>query len=219
MKLFDKKEIIPLFVILIMLLVGAAFYNSGCLPDKLPTHWNIKGEVDGYGSKGFVLLFFPLLTLALYVLMLLVPLIDPLRKNYQKFKKAYFFIRLLLILFFAALYFYTFLAAMGTRLGIKYFMIPLLSLLFIGLGEALPQIKRNYFAGIRTPWTLNSDIVWQKTHQFAGKTFMAAGLVSLLALFTGQFAFWVFMVIIIAGALLPVAYSYWIYRQLGLFKK
>ena len=87
MKLFDKKEAIPLLVILAMLLVGVGFYNSSCLPDRMPTHWNAKGEIDGYGTKGFVLLFYPLLTLGIYLLMLLVPLIDPLRKNFLKFKK------------------------------------------------------------------------------------------------------------------------------------
>ena len=104
---FSKKEIAPLFVIFLMLIAAISLLKAPCTPQQLPTHWNAQGVVDDYSSKNFALFFFPVLTLAMYLLMTFLPLIDPLRKNYKKFSVAYFLIRFTLVLFFAFLYFYT----------------------------------------------------------------------------------------------------------------
>jgi len=217
-KIITKKEIIPIFLILSMFAVALGFYFSPCLPDKLPTHWNSSGEIDGYGSKNFVLFFFPLLTLGMYLLMTLLPLIDPLRENYKKFQTSYFFIKTTLVIFFSALYYYTFLSALGYVSNINLFIIPFMSLFFIVLGLCLPKIKRNFFVGIRTPWTLKDDKVWEKTHQLGGKTFVIAGVLSFFSVFL-SFAFPVFLVLILLAAFIPFFYSYFLYRRMGLFQK
>ncbi len=218
-KLISKKEIIPIGLIIVMVIVGIAFYTSACLPDKVPTHWNAQGEVDGYNSKTFTVLFFPILTLAIYLLLLFIPLIDPLRENFKKFANVYFAFKMILVLFMSALYFYTLFNAIGYSFNIKFFMIPAMSAMFIAIGVFLPKIKRNYFAGVRTPWTLHSDEVWTETHKFAGKAFIIVGALSAFSLLLGEHAFWVFIVLILVGSLLPVPYSYYLYRKLGLFKK
>ncbi len=219
-KLFSLKEVFPLLIILIMVVAAVGFYSSTCLPDKIPSHWNVAGEIDGYSSKTFTLLFYPALTLGLYLLMIFLPLLDPLRKNYEKFKTPYYFIRLVLVVFMALLFFFSIMAGYGYRGNIQYLMIPAISLMFVSFGFILPKIKKNWFVGIRTPWTLGSDVVWEKTHQFGGKSFMVAGILSLFTIFlSSELAFGLFIAIILVGSLIPVLYSYIIYRKLGLFKK
>ncbi|MBM4177203.1 SdpI family protein [Candidatus Gribaldobacteria bacterium] len=216
---FAKKEIAPLFIILLMVIIAFGLYQAPCTPDKLPTHWNQQGEIDAYSSKNFALFFFPVLTLAMYLLMTFLPFIDPLRKNYQQFSLAYFLIRFVLVLFFAFLYFYTLWAGIYGAPKINYLIIPLISLLLITLGFLMPKIKKNYFVGIRTPWTLQSEDVWQKTHQFASKTFILTGILSFLTIFTKESAFGFFLAIILVGAFVPVVYSYFIFKKLKLFNK
>jgi len=217
MRIFTKKEVAPILIIIIMGIFAAALYTAPCI-SQVPTHWNSQGQIDGWSSKTFAALFFPLLTIAIYLLMLFLPKIDPLKENYQYFEKQYYFIRLILVLFLAGIYIFAFFSAMGYRFNIMYFMVPFLSALFVVLGIFLPKIKKNYFVGIRTPWTLQSDEVWIKTHKFAGKTMVAGGILGIFTVFLGNSAFWVFIIVMIIAALLPVIYSYFIYRRIGLFK-
>ena len=218
-KLFSLKEIFPLIIILAMVLVSIGFYSAACLPDRIPSHWNAAGEIDGYSSKAFTLIFYPALALGMYLLMIFLPLLDPLRKNYIKFKTPYYFIRLVLVAFFALLFFFSLAAGYGYQWNIKNLMIPAISLMIIAFGFILPKIEKNWFVGIRTPWTLGSDKVWQDTHKFGGKTFMLAGLLSFFTIFLpSELAFGLFLAIILVGTLSPVLYSYIVYRKLGLFK-
>jgi len=213
------KEAIPVILIVVMVIVAFGLFKASCLGDKLPTHWNAAGEVDGYSSKTFALFFYPALTLFMYLLLTFLPRIDPFRKNYKKFEKPYYFLRLILVAFFFMLYFYMIFAAIGYKLNIMYFMVPTLSLLFIAIGAIMSKVKRNYFIGFRTPWTLQSDEVWVKTHKFGGKTFMAAGIVGFFGVFFGKHAIIVFIVPVLIGSFAPLVYSYFLYRKLGLFKE
>jgi len=219
MKIFTPKEILPLFLLVIMVIMAIGFYNSPCLPSQVPSHWNAQGQIDGYASKNFVLFFYPLMAFGIYFLMLFLPRIDPLRKNYEKFKKPYYFLRLYLLLFFLALYLFNIAAAYGYKFDIRYFIIPLISLLFLGMGFIMPKLERNFFVGIRTPWTLQSDLVWQKTHKMAGAVFVLMGLLSFLTIFLGEKGFIVFIVMVLVLSLSPMLYSYLLYRKLNLFNK
>lgn len=216
---FSKKEIAPLFVIFLMLVAVFVFYSSPCLPDQLPIHWNASGEIDDWANKNFVILFFPVLTLGLYLLLTFLPLVDPFRENYKKFVLPYFLIRLFLVLLFAFFYFYTLWATLGYAPKINFLIIPLFSLFVVILGFIMPKLKRNFFVGIRSPWTLQSDVVWDKTHQFAKKTMMATGILCFFTMLLGDYGFVVFTILILFGALSPVFYSYFIYKKLKLFNK
>lgn len=210
---FTKKEILPLALIVFIFLVSALFYSS--LPDQVPSHWNIQGEVDDWSSKGFFVWFYPLLTLGIYLLMFFLPRIDPLRKNYLKFAPPYFWFRTVLVLFFVLLYLYSLFAALGGQLNINYFIIPAISLLFIVIGLFLPKIKKNYFVGIRTPWTLHSEKVWDETHRIGGRFFVLAGLIALLSLLLPEsLSFFVLIGGIMICVLIPVVYSYFAFKGL-----
>lgn len=213
--MFKKREILPLTLIIIAFLAGALLYSS--LPEKLPTHWNAQREVDDWAGKNFAVLFFPLLTLGMYLLMIFLPRIDPLRKNYPRFAATYFCIRSILVIFFVALYLFTLSAALGVKLNINYFIVPILSLLFVVIGIFLPKIKKNYFVGIKTPWTLHSEETWNKTHQVAGKIFIAAGLISLLGLVFFKYVFWIVIFSAGGAAAFSFVYSYFVFRKIGGF--
>lgn len=91
MKIISKKEILPIALIIVAFIVGLLLYPD--LPERMPSHWNAQGEVDAWSSKNFSVFFFPGLTLGFYLLMTFIPLIDPLRKNYARFRMTYFWFR------------------------------------------------------------------------------------------------------------------------------
>lgn len=211
-----KKEIIPLIIIIICFAVGFYFYPQ--LPEQVPSHWNVQGEVDGWASKNFTVLFFPSITLVIYLLMTFIPLIDPLKRNYPKFAIPYFFFRLAFVLFFSLLYFYTLYSGLGFNISINYFIIPAVSVLFIVIGFFLPKIRKNYFVGVRTPWTIHSERVWDATHKMAGKLYILAGLISLIGLIFIDQALFIFLAAVVIAALISVVYSYFVFRKIEGFK-
>jgi len=217
MKIITKKEILPIALILLAFIVGSFLYFQ--LPDKMPSHWNAQGQVDAWSSKNFGVFFFPGITLGIYFLITFIPLIDPLRRNYPKFAIAYFWFRTLFVLFFVLLYFYTLWVALGTKLNINYFIIPAFSVLFILIGIFLPKVRKNYFVGIRTPWTIHSEEVWDKTHQFSGKVFVAAGAISLAGLLFPEYCFLILMAAILSATFISVIYSYFVFRKIGGFNQ
>lgn len=212
MKIFTKKEILPIILIISAFGIGVFLYPD--LPDKIPSHWNVKGEIDSWSGRNFGVFFFPVLTLAVYLLMLFVPLLDPLKKSYEKFAAPYFWLRTILVTFFILLYFYSLLAAMGEGPNINNLIIPAFSLLFVFLGLFLPKVKKNYFVGIRTPWTLASEEVWDKTHKIGGKAFLGAGILSFVGMVFPDYSFQIFISAVLAAAIFSFAVSYFIFRKI-----
>jgi len=217
MKIITKKEILPIAFIALAFIVGGLLYPD--LPERMPSHWNAQGEIDAWSSKNFAVFFFPSITLGIYLLITFIPLIDPLRRNYPKFHFPYFWFRAIFVIFFVLLYFYTLWAALGTKLNINFFIIPVFSVLFIAIGIFLPKVKKNYFVGIRTPWTIHSEEVWDKTHQLGGKFFMAGGLIALIGLLFPGYSFPIFIAAVLLAAFVPVVYSYFVFRKTGGFNE
>ncbi|MDX9872008.1 MAG: SdpI family protein [Clostridia bacterium] len=209
-----KKEWFIFAIILASFAFGLYVYPE--LPEQIPRHWNIRGEVDGWSGKTFGVLFFPLLNLALYPLFLLLPRLDPRRANYMHFSKAYTAIRVTLHLFFAVLYVISLLAALGYPLDINLIVKFIVSLLILILGNYMGKFKHNYFVGIKTPWTLANEEVWFKTHRFAAPLWVAAGLLGMaLSFFHQAWAAYLMFGGIMAAAFIPMVYSYVIFRKLG----
>jgi len=92
-------------------------------------------------------------------------------------------------------------------------MIPAIGLLFIFVGLMLNKAKRNYFIGIRTPWTLANDVVWQKTHRLGSKLFILAGILTLLGLLFPDQAFWILMIAVLGATLIVLVYSFLAFKQ------
>lgn len=185
------------------------------LPDVVPMHWNIAGEVDRWGPKSSAL-YLLLLSPGIFFFMPLLARIDPKRQNYTRFGRAFEWLRGALTLFPIALFGITVAAALGTPIDISKAIGGLVSALFLVIGNRLGQLHHNYFTGIRTPWTLASEVVWRRTHRLAGWAWTAVGGIGLvLTLFAGPPAIFYAILggtgIVVAGATI---YSYLVYKKL-----
>ena len=212
MKLTFKTEIVS--ILLIILAVAASFYFYANFPEQVATHWNFAGEPDSYSSKAFGAFFFPGLIIGLYLLFLVLPKIDPKKDRYLEFAKTYHIFKGILIFFFVAIYFIASLAGIGYDVNMNLVMPLIVGFLFILLGNYMGKIKPNWFMGIRTPWTLSSETVWNKTHRLGGKMFMIVGLLFMLSSFftNNILATWIIVLVVIM-VIITFVYSYILYKN------
>lgn len=207
-----RLKIVNFALVAIAFLEGIWAYNK--LPEKVASHWNAAGQVDGYTSRFGGAFFLPFLILGLYLLFLVIPLIDPKKRNITKFINIYYAFITTFLLFMLYLYSMTISYNLGNHFNFTLMIVPAFSLLFILIGIILPKIHPNWFIGIRTPWTISSDEVWQKTHILGGKLYIASGIISLAGLIFPRYAFWFFLAPIILASLYLVLFSYLEYRKI-----
>ncbi len=212
MRITWKTEWPNWLLILGMFVMAAASWTSA--PDRIPVHWNIAGQVDRYGGKVEGLLAIPLLALGLYVLMILLPRIDPGRANYQRFAGVYSLIRTLLTVMFAALYSVVLLWVRGIHVDVSLVVPVLIGAFFILIGNYMGKIRPNWFVGIRTPWTISSKRSWVRTHRMGGRVFILMGLVLVLVgVMRAQWAANLAFAVIILGIIWTFVYSYLVWRN------
>lgn len=212
MKLYDKKEILPIVMIVVIALIG--FYLYPQLPDLVPSHWGISGEIDGWMPKVFAVYFFPALILFIYLLLSFLPLMDPLKVNIEMFSRSYFWFKVVLVLFLSSLYLMSLYAGLGYEVNVGRFVTLGIAALFAVIGYIMPQIKKNYTFGIRLPWTLHSEEVWVKTHKFGGKLFIALAVLMAAASFLpGVWTFGILLGGVFFMLVVLVIYSYMEYRN------
>lgn len=192
----DKTRALIITLVLASFLIGAYFYPQ--LPERMASHWDAAGEVNGYMSRFWGVFFMPVFSVFLLALFFLIPRIDPLRENVAKFRSAFDGFILVIEAFFLYLYALTIAWNLGLRFDMTAMMLPGLSLIFIYMGFLLDKAERNFFIGIRTPWTLSSDRVWDKTHRLGAKLFRAVGLLTLLGLVFPAYAIFFFFVPVVA---------------------
>lgn len=201
-------------LILIFISIIATIFVYGDLPDQIPRHWNINGEADAYqGRSGVFLTAF--LPLALYMLMKLLPKIDPKKESYKKHKKAYNMTIYGTVLFMVGIHWITIYASLGNEVNIPLLVNVGVGILFIIIGNYMGQIRHNYFFGIKNPWTLASEEVWNKTHRVSRYIFIVLGLMFIIGGFTpGNIA----MGLMIGGIILlltfTTVYPYLLYRKI-----
>ena len=198
---------------ILILTFATAIVAYPYLPDRLASHWGASGQVNGYLPKIWGLFIVPAISAALVLLFLLIPRIDPLRKNIAKFMDAFeqFIIVILAFLFYVFLL--TIFWNTGARFSLIQVLSPAFGVLFYACGILIGKAKRNWFIGIRTPWTLSSDRVWEKTHAIGAKLFRLAGVLALGGLLLPALA-WLFILgpVLLISAYL-VVYSYLEYRK------
>ncbi len=210
----STKLSITLIAILILAGIIAGFVIYPRLPEQVASHWNANDEVDGYMSRFWGVALMPLITLGMTALFLVIPAIDPLKANIAQFRGAFNSFIVLIIAFMLYIHGLTLAYNLGYIFRMSLALIPALGLLFVFAGVMMGQAKRNYFIGIRTPWTLANDTVWDETHKLGSKLFIAAGSLSLLTIFLGENGFWLMMALILGAALIPVVYSYVLFARL-----
>ena len=180
----------------------------------MASHWNLKGEVNGYLPKFWGLFLMPILSVLLLGLFLVIPNLDPKKENIKKFKKYYDGFIFVIILFLFYLYLLTIFWNLNYRFDFIKFIIPPFALLFFYLGILIENAKRNWFIGIRTPWTIESEKVWDKTHKLGGILFKICGLISLTGLLIPQIAFFMVIIPIMLSTIITIIYSYIEYKKL-----
>ena len=208
-----------------LLILAAPFCAVALLWDKLPAqvpiHWNARGQIDGYAGKAFGALFLPLVNVGLAALLGCLAFLDPkIRKAGPESKSNSFrvlkILRLLITSFMACIAFAILAFALHYRFDMNRFIGVGMGLLFAVLGNFMGKLRPNYFAGIRTPWTLESPTVWTKTHQFGGRVMVAGGICMIIATFVLPPQLYVYCFLLpftVLIGIIPLVYSYFCYRQ------
>ncbi|MDD5111803.1 MAG: DUF1648 domain-containing protein [Candidatus Altiarchaeota archaeon] len=209
----NARDYAALAAIMIMVLAGA--YASPSLPETIAVHWNAEGNADGYAPKAAGLVILPLITLAIYGLLLLIPKIEIFKENMNAFKGYYDNIKLLLVLFMLALHLATLAQNLGRPFNMNQAVLPALGVLIYYLGHVMRYMKRSFFVGIRTPWTLASDAVWDRTHRIGSVTFRINAGILVISSIAPSWGVWLAFGSLIANAVFLAAYSYWVYRKEG----
>lgn len=201
-------------IIVLMLILSAWAWIKIPAGQLIPTHWGLNGQPDGYSSKAFGLLILPLAALAEAGLFLLIAKIEPRKRNIQLSAKAYTMIWVASLALSLVVHTFLVLAAVGQKMGINTVIPVALGGLFIIIGNYMGKIRSNFFAGIRTPWTLSSDLSWNKTHRLGGKLFILYGLITALGVLLKDMCLWVAILVsegIVIIAILTV-YSYLVWK-------
>ncbi len=207
-----KKHLLPISLMMISVIAWLIFYPS--LPDQVPIHWGTNGA-DGYQSKGTAFLTLHALMIGIYLLLIVIPKIDPKKKNYQYFSKAYSITNLSLIILFFLINMMILLISLGYEIPMENLAGPLVGLLFLIMGNYMQQAKQNFFFGIRTPWTLTDETIWRKTHRLGGRLFMLGGILIMLTLFLpASYELFIILSVTALVAAVPIGYSYILFRNM-----
>jgi uncharacterized membrane protein len=183
------------------------------LPNRVPTHWNMEGRANGYSTKWTLFLFGPGFMVATMLLFYFLPWLSPKHWQVDTFQFTSLYIMVVLVSMLAYFTGVSIWAGLGHVANVDRAIVGGVCLLFALLGNVMGKVRRNFFIGVRTPWALANERVWNATHRFAAKTFVLAGLVGLALTAIGVNG-WLPFAALMAGALFPVVYSLVFYKQL-----
>jgi len=204
--------IFSITIILTLFALGALIYST--MPEQMASHWNANDEVDGYMNRFWGVYMMPLISVFILALFLLLPNIDPLKENILAFRKEFNLFILITLIFLAYIWLLTILWNLGyTSFKMGSAILPALGFLFFVIGYVIRKAKRNWFIGIRTPWTLSSDAVWAEIHRIGGTLFMLSGFFAIMGVFFGAYGVWFTLVPLLSSTLFLYVYSYILYQR------
>ena len=198
---------------LALVCLAAGLLLAPRLPATVVSHWNFQGEPDGTMSREAMLVTFPALIAGVYLLIVVMIGILPLRENVAVFRPELNLFLVALSAFLAYVAALSLAWNLGARFSFTLVILPAIGVLFFVIGDILGRAKRNWLFGIRTPWTLSSDSVWDQTHRFGSLVFKACGILTLLAVFLGDAGWALLLIPLLVGSLGTVAYSYLAWRR------
>ena len=208
----NRTEANFLCYLFILATVATAAWLYPGLPDPMPSHWNIDGEVDGWMPKFWGVVMLPGSAILLFAIFRLIPRISPKGFRTESFSGVLNVLQVAMVAFMCFVSFLVLLTAQGIDVHMNEMIFGGMGVLFIIVGATLGRVRKNFFVGIRTPWTLASDEVWARTHRVAGWAFVAMGIFFLAGVFVRIDVGWLVTVIVVL-ALVPVVYSYFLYRR------
>ena len=207
----------PIMLIILLVVCAVAVYAYVKLPGdgRYPVHWSFDGQPDRYGSKLEAVSIGPIISIMIYVFAVVLPAVDPKKKNYERFKREYLLLMQVIMGAMAMIYIMTIMAAFGRQVNITLWINAMVGVLFVIIGNYMGRIKQNWYMGIKTPWTLSDERVWNKTHRFGGRIFVIMGAIFVLNALDGFITNWIVFFILLFGLTLsPVVYSYILFRKL-----
>jgi uncharacterized membrane protein len=204
-------------LLLIAAAVGASAWLYPSLPQRIPTHWNIRGEIDGYGDKNWALFLLPAFMVPLTLLFYFLPALSPKHFEVDSFRSTYLYLMVLITAMLAYFHGLTLYAVWKNTQGTGQFdltrpMIAGMFLFFALMGNVMGKIRRNFYIGVRVPWTLASDRVWNDTHRLAAWVMVASGLVGFVLTVAGWLI--VALVVCLGSMMIPMVYSFFHYKAL-----
>jgi uncharacterized membrane protein len=183
------------------------------MPALMASHWGFSGEVNGYMPRTWGLFLLPVISAGLALLLLLIPRIDPLKENIKKFRTTYDHFIIIFLLFLLYIQALVILWNLGTRFNITQLLSPAFGVLFYACGLLTERAKRNWFIGIRTPWTLSSERVWDRTHAVGGRLFKIAGILAFLGALLPGIVWLLILGPVLIITVYLVVYSYLEYQK------
>ncbi|MFH1161828.1 MAG: SdpI family protein [Candidatus Jorgensenbacteria bacterium] len=206
-----RSEIVAFVMILLSFVVGWYFYPM--LPERVASHWNAQGDVNGTMPRFWGAFLMPLIVLIILAIFMVVPRIDPKRENIEKFRKYLDAFIIVISLFFIYVYGLTLALNLGYHFSLIPHLLPALAVLLYSAGLLISKSEQNWTIGIRTPWALSSETVWRKTHKLGGMLFKIAAVVVLVGTAFPGAELWFILFPILMAALVPTVYSYFWYRD------
>lgn len=213
MKLTLRKELPIIGIVLIPFVYLAFLWNT--LPEKVPTHWNYKGEIDRWGDKYSLIGLLFLLPVLTYLLLLIIPKIDP-KKRIDLMGGKYYQLKFIIVLLMSLLSLFILYLTKNQSISNPNLIFALIGILIVVMGNYFKVIQPNYFLGIRTPWTLENKEVWKSTHTFASKLWFIGGLLIIIGgiILPDEFFLVVFLSIIALIVIVPMVYSYFKFKEI-----
>jgi len=210
----STRTTVLLSLLMIVAAAGLSLAVYERLPDRVASHWNMNDQVDGTMPRVWGAFLMPVISLAMLGLFMLIPVIDPMRANIASFRGLFNVFIAVIVAFMLYLHVLTLLWNQGLQtFRMSTALLPAMGLLFIFMGALLRRAKRNFFIGIRTPWTLASDRVWDRTHQLGSRLFIVSGILALVgAFFPGAVAYGLVLVPALVSTLVVLIYSYFLWR-------
>ena len=201
----------PVFLIAVTAIASAIAYPR--LPETVPSHWNLQGQVNGWQPRGRAAFLMPIVLLVLWGVMRGLPAIDPRRANYAKFQPTYDFVVNAVLPVLALIHLAVIGAALGAPISIHRLVPIAFGVMLIAIGNQLPRARPNWWFGIRTPWTLSNDRVWERTHRVGGYLMTASGAAIIIGALVTKLAGPLIIVCIAGAGLGSVIYSYVAWKQ------
>ena len=206
-----KSDIIIFASILIAIIISIITYSQ--MPEKIAIHWDTQGDINGQMSKLWGLFLMPILLIGLTILFRFIPKIDPLKENIELIRKHYDRFIIIITLFILFIHIHIILWNLGLKINPNMILPIGVGILFYHMGLLWEKAKKNWFIGIRTPWTMTSDTVWDKTNKLAGKLFKIAGYIAISAILLPNYAIFFIAIPILLITPYTVYYSYKEYQK------
>ncbi|MBX2842102.1 MAG: SdpI family protein [Flammeovirgaceae bacterium] len=210
---FLKREWIGITFLIIPFIM--LFYLWEDLPEKIPVHWNVDGKVDRSSEKGWELFMLPLINVFTYLMITISYYIDP-KKKLKFSTNAVTILKTTVAVFMTILFSIMLAISLGYPISMPDVVQYGIILLFMVIGNYLSKIRPNYFMGIRTPWTLENEEVWRKTHRLGGKIWVFGSVILLVTkiILANHLPAPLFLGFILAMSFIPVIYSYIAFKKL-----